>query len=319
MAIPVIRKNGIPLYIQVKDKIIADIRDRVYRPGEQLPTERILSEDLGVSRNTVSQAYQSLETEGIVASRQGRGTFVTDYDDRQRMTNRRDLLSRVVDVALEEGLQLGFSLDEVLELTTLRVRQKTAILHKARIVFLECNREQVEYLSRKLEFGGVHIDPVVLDDLRDRNSPAWSAIRSADLVVTTFFHYDEVQGLLEHSREVLAIALDPELETIVQIARIPLDQKVGLVCRSENFAGKVMSALAQAGLDSLRIQPFIEPDARSLASFVKTLDAVVVSPGRRREVEAHCSQRQSVIEFVFRPDVASANLLRAAVATVRRV
>lgn len=318
MANPIIRKNGIPLYVQVKNKIISDIREGVYRSGEQLPAERSLSETWGVSRNTISQAYQELEVDGVVSSRQGRGTFVADRDDKWRIANRRDLLTKVIDVALEESLQLGFSLDDFLELTIVRVRQKATMLTKAQIVFLECNREQVEYLSRKLEFGGVHIHPVVLDELRERDSPEWAAVHSADLIVTTFFHYDEVQELLDNSREVLAIALDSELETIVQIARIPLGMRVGLICRSENFAGKVTSALKQAGLDSLQIESFTTADAEALASFVDRLNVVVVSPGRRREVEAYCNKRQRVIEFVFKPDVASANLLRAAVANVRR-
>lgn len=304
--------------MQVKEHVIAGIREGLYPAGVQLPAERTLSELLGVSRNTVSQAYQELETEGVVTSRQGRGTFVSDRDDKWRVANRRDLLTKVIDVALEESIQLGFSLDDFLELAAVRVKQKSALLRKAQVVFLECNREQVEYLSRKLEFGGVHIDPVILDDLRDRGSLAWSAVKSADLVVTTFFHYDEVQALLDNSRDVLAIALDPELETIVKIARIPPDKRIGLICRSDNFAGKVTSALAQAGLDALAIEFCTTAREDVLSEFLSHLDVAVVSPGRRREVEAYCTKRQHIIEFVFKPDAASVNLLRAALADVRR-
>lgn len=304
--------------MQVKEHVIGGIREGLYASGVQLPAERTLSELLGVSRNTVSQAYQELEADGIVSSRQGRGTFVNDRDDKWRVANRRDLLTKVIDVALEESIQLGFSLDDFLELSTVRAKQKSALLRKAQVVFLECNREQVEYLSRKLEFGGVHIDPVILDDLHDHNSPAWQAVMSADLVVTTFFHYDEVQALLDNSREVLAIALDPELETIVKIARIPVGQRIGLICRSDNFAGKVISALAQAGLDSLSITSCTTARDEVLVDFVSHLDVAVVSPGRRREVEAYCTKRQHIIEFVFKPDAASINLLRAALADVRQ-
>ncbi len=319
MVQPIVRKNGIPLYIQVKERILSDIRSKVYKAGDKLPTERELSMALGVSRNTISQSYHELESEGVLVSRQGKGTFVSDQDDTVRLTNRRDLLKKVIDLALEEAIQLGFSPDDFLDLAAARAHHKTATLHGAHVVFIECNREQVEYFSRKLEFGGVHITPVVLDQLHDPDNPEWHSIENADLVITTFFHRDEVQSLLRGKCEVLAIALDPELETIVQIARIPRSKRVGLVCRSENFAGKVQYTLKQAGLDELNLHVTTVVNPYDLADFVGHMDVLIVSPGRKRDVETYCKRRQAIIDFNFKPDAASVNLLRAALADVPRL
>lgn len=314
----VVRKNGIPLYVQVKERLLGDIRNGTYRAGDKIPTERELAERLRVSRNTVSQAYQELESEGIITSLQGRGTFVCDQDDTVRFGNRRGLLRKIVDVALEEAIQLGFSLDDFLDIATARAREKVASLHTARVAFIECNREQIEHFSRKLEYGGVHITPVLLDDLRDLQKNDLQYVESADLVVTTLFHYDEVQELLGFRREILAIALDPELETVVKIARIPPSKRVGLICRSDNFAGKVLYSLKQAGLDELDIQSTIVTEPTAIADFVSVIDVAIVSPSRRREVETQCKKRQEIVEFVFTPDNASVNLLRAALAELRR-
>ncbi|MCI0182992.1 GntR family transcriptional regulator [Sulfoacidibacillus ferrooxidans] len=314
----VIRKNGIPLYVQVKDKVISDIRAGIYQSGDKLPTERELSAMIGVSRNTISQAYHELEHEGVIASAQGRGTFVCDRDDKVRLGNRRDLLQKVIDVALEECLQLGFTLDDFLQFASSRAKEKATLLDQSQIVFIECNREQVEYFSRKLEFGGVHITPVIIDELRDQERDALLQVESADLIMTTFFHFEEVRELLGDTRSVLAVSLDPELETIVKIARIPVHSEVGIVCRSERFAGKIRSALRQAGLDGYILRMTTTSDMQELSQFVKGLQAVIVSPSRKREVEKAIASHQSVIEFVFRPDAASVNLLRAAVADVRR-
>lgn len=318
MAPTVTRKNGIALYVQVKERILSDIRARLYKAGDKLPTERELSAELGVSRNTVSQAYHDLEADGVLVSVQGRGTFVTDQDDTVRLSNRRDLLKKVIDVALEEAIQLGFSLEEFVELSSAQAERKAASLTGAHVVFVECNREQVDYFSRKLEFGGVHITPIVLDDLKDPGKTERRLFEMADLVITTFFHREEVQALLGEGGEVLAIALDPELETIVQIARIPRSKRVGLVCRSENFAGKVQYALKQAGLDELNLLVTTIANPYDLADFVSQVDAVIVSPGRKREVETYCKRRQTIIEFNFKPDAASVNLLRAALADLPR-
>jgi DNA-binding transcriptional regulator YhcF (GntR family) len=319
MPFPIVRKNGIPLYIQVKEAVMAEIKSGVWKTGDKLPTERELSEKLKVSRNTVSQAYQELEAEGVLSSVQGRGTFVCDRDESVRLENRKELLLKIIDVAMEEGIQLGFTLDEFVELTDLRAREKMDFLSRVRVVFIECNREQVEYFAKRLQFdSGVSITPLVLEDLSKDLETYLPEVISSDLVITTFFHYDEVKELLGTRKNVLAIALDPKIETIVRIARIPASKKIGLVCKSDNFAGKVLLALKNAGLDGVDIRAYTRTSEQNIAEIVASLDVIIVSPGRRREVEPFLTRRQEIIEFVYKPDVASINLLRAALVDIRR-
>jgi len=51
------KKSGIPLYLQIKYQIKKWLEEGDVKEGKQLPTERDLSESLGVSRNTVSNTY----------------------------------------------------------------------------------------------------------------------------------------------------------------------------------------------------------------------------------------------------------------------
>ncbi|MFC4766138.1 GntR family transcriptional regulator [Effusibacillus consociatus] len=318
MPFPIVRKNGIPLYVQVKEAVMAEIKSGQWKAGDKLPTERELSEKLKVSRNTVSQAYQELEAEGVLTSVQGRGTFVCDRDDAVLIENRKDLLHKIIDIAMEEGLQLGFTIDEFVEMTELRAKEKKEFLNNVQVVFIECNREQVDFFAKKLQFGsGVTITPLVLDEFRLKTEEYLPTVLSSDLVVTTFFHYEEVKELVQNRNQVLAIALDPQLETIVKIARVPHGKRVGLVCRSDNFASKVLLALKNAGLD-MTINVSTRMNLEELASFVSTHDVLIVSPGRRRDVESLLNRRQEIIEFVYKPDVASINLLRAALIDIRR-
>jgi DNA-binding transcriptional regulator YhcF (GntR family) len=55
----------------------ARIHDGRLEPGERLPALRDLAEGLGVNANTIRAVYQRLEQEGLLASLQGSGTFVT--------------------------------------------------------------------------------------------------------------------------------------------------------------------------------------------------------------------------------------------------
>ena len=47
-------------------------------PGEKLPNELELSQELGVSRTTLREAIRSLVTQGVLEVRRGKGTFVSE-------------------------------------------------------------------------------------------------------------------------------------------------------------------------------------------------------------------------------------------------
>lgn len=78
--------SGIPLYSQLKTIVLANIQDRVWKPGDRIPTERELCGLYGVSRITVRQALRELEDDGCLARRQGKGTFVTGRAFVQRLS-----------------------------------------------------------------------------------------------------------------------------------------------------------------------------------------------------------------------------------------
>lgn len=70
-------KNGVPLYYQLKEYLLKDIREN-YQAGEMLPSEGEIERHYGVSRITVRKAIEELSKEGIVVKKQGRGTFVQE-------------------------------------------------------------------------------------------------------------------------------------------------------------------------------------------------------------------------------------------------
>lgn len=68
--------NGVPFYRQVEADLAERIRTGALAPDALLPSARQLAADLLVSVITVKQAYDALESHGLVYSQQGRGTFV---------------------------------------------------------------------------------------------------------------------------------------------------------------------------------------------------------------------------------------------------
>jgi DNA-binding GntR family transcriptional regulator len=67
----------LPLYERVRQAIAASIADGTYGPGDKLPSEARLAEELGVNRLTVRRAIEELARAGAVESRQGSGTYVS--------------------------------------------------------------------------------------------------------------------------------------------------------------------------------------------------------------------------------------------------
>lgn len=76
MFIQVDRSAHTPAYLQIDESIRTLIQRGALRPGAKLPSTRDLARDLGVNRITVSRAFQRLETDGLIASKVGDGTYV---------------------------------------------------------------------------------------------------------------------------------------------------------------------------------------------------------------------------------------------------
>lgn len=78
------RTSKDPLHKQVEQQVRSWIADGRYRPGQRLPSIRELSAQLGVNYLTARQAVKRLAAEGLLASNQGRGTYVRQPTERSR-------------------------------------------------------------------------------------------------------------------------------------------------------------------------------------------------------------------------------------------
>ena len=68
--------NKIPSYVSIYNQIYSDIVDGVYKNGSQLPSEPVLAEKYGVSRNTLRQALTILNEDHLIAKQQGKGAEI---------------------------------------------------------------------------------------------------------------------------------------------------------------------------------------------------------------------------------------------------
>ena len=96
-----------PVYVQIEHRIKTDIISGVYRAEEQIPSVRQLAVEAGVNPNTVQRALSELEAQGILASENTAGRFVTSDEEvlqKLRTDEAEDLINRMISGAKNLGL-----------------------------------------------------------------------------------------------------------------------------------------------------------------------------------------------------------------------
>ena len=93
-------RSPTPLYAQIASRLRVAIASGELGTGDALPSVRNLATQLRVNPATVVQAYRDLESEGLVSTRHGAGTFVqevgADRKSRERATEARRLVRDLV-------------------------------------------------------------------------------------------------------------------------------------------------------------------------------------------------------------------------------
>lgn len=101
--------SGVPIYIQIVERVKHMIATGELKPGDQLPTVRQLAQDLRVNFNTIARAYTLLNDAGIISTQQGRGTFVRERPDECAIARMRtEKLSALIGHVVIEASSLGY-------------------------------------------------------------------------------------------------------------------------------------------------------------------------------------------------------------------
>ena len=68
--------SGVPIYLQLMERVKHAVETGAIRPGDQLPGIRPLAEELVINPNTVAKAYRELEHLGTITAEHGSGYYV---------------------------------------------------------------------------------------------------------------------------------------------------------------------------------------------------------------------------------------------------
>ena len=113
--------SGIPIWLQLRNRLVYLISSGGFAHGDKLPTVRELAVSLGINYNTVSKVYQDIERDGYIASFRGRGTFVSDayLKNEGSAENEADSL---IDDFIRQCRELGIPRQEISALVERRLK-----------------------------------------------------------------------------------------------------------------------------------------------------------------------------------------------------
>jgi len=100
-------QSGVPVYRQLMDQVRFHVASGLLKPGDELPSTRALSSQLGVNPMTISKAYSYLEREQVVERRPGRPLVVRALEGGQIFDRKVERLRESLAPTVTMAKQLG--------------------------------------------------------------------------------------------------------------------------------------------------------------------------------------------------------------------
>ncbi len=115
--------NGVAIYEQIIRQVKFAIAEGTLRPGQLLPSVRVLSQQLAINPNTINRAFQQLQADGALESLRGRGLAVHPDAMRSCVEARLTLIADRLRGALAEALHAGLTTKEIRQIVGEQLEQ----------------------------------------------------------------------------------------------------------------------------------------------------------------------------------------------------
>jgi GntR family transcriptional repressor for pyruvate dehydrogenase complex len=233
-----IRSNR--LYEQVVERISDQIFDGSLRKGDQLPNERALAEQYGVSRTVIREAMKTLANTGLIEVRTGQGTFVVD-DTAGALKN-----------SIQTLMRIGSDENRLRELVELRELLEPGV---AELAARRAERDELERMQAMIDEMSSHMDDEASYIRADNRFHQLIALASRNRLIPRIL--DSIVDLLNelrgeifqveggpergqaHHRTILAAIRDRDAPA----ARMAMEDHLAQVKRDSEFAARKRARL----------------------------------------------------------------------------
>ena len=105
-------RSRVPIYEQIINNVKEFAFVGLFKPDEQIPSIRQLTQQLGINPNTIQKAYAELERQGIIYTLAGRGAFISGKTEKLIELKRGEIL-RNIETAVFEAKKYFIPKDSV--------------------------------------------------------------------------------------------------------------------------------------------------------------------------------------------------------------
>ena len=105
--------SGVPVSAQIVEQIKYRVVSGALPPGEKLPSVRALADQLHINPTTVARVYRQLESEGIIYTQAGSGTFVAGRTPGLTQAEQKRRLAAPIRELVVEAGRLGVDYDKL--------------------------------------------------------------------------------------------------------------------------------------------------------------------------------------------------------------
>lgn len=121
-AFQVDERSGVPIWMQIRKRLVYLITSGKYKQEERLPSVRELSVRLGVNYNTINKVYQDLERDGFIFTKRGKGSYVSDLSNVDNTVDDDEMEALATDF-VQNALGKGMVPEDILELVRAQIKK----------------------------------------------------------------------------------------------------------------------------------------------------------------------------------------------------
>ena len=296
MLINLEKKDTTPLYQNLVDYFVRNIKSGTLPPGYKLPTVRALSKENRIAQGTVKHAYDTLEQLGYIKMSQGRGSFVCDAN-KTTTTGKKDQAMEAIEKLIDRMTELSFSPQEIRIFLDLKLRERENMANYVRLGAIDCAPESLAAMTGHLStLENIDIYPYLLPDLLASPEPVSPNL---DLIVTTPTHYTELEAKLSGQQNLIRLVMSVSGDTLLSIARIPSHNTVGILCASARYAEIIANTLAQYQIESKSMQTALFGDEHAVVALIAATDYLILPDNYRQYAS---KQEQEIIRQRQNPE-----------------
>ncbi|MDF2681430.1 MAG: GntR family transcriptional regulator [Brevibacillus sp.] len=303
------KDSNVSYHEQLYQQIAALIRSGELPPNEQLPTVRELAAQLKINYNTVRSVYLRLQQEGMVDSRQGRGTIVSNVVNDPLLTRNPAHLALLAKETLHKVKAMGYSMDEFTRVLSSVMQE----INQFPVLFLRFTElELAEYLRLvQYHLPSAMVEGRTFEDFIGRLEQDGSFLQQYKAIVT----HPSVnlrmmkQTLPREAPPLVSLDFIPDPTTVIPaMEAYPRHTKVGLICATIRGAAGMINDLYNAGITHLDLRT-IEANHPDVFELIANCDVVYISkPGYM--TRPHLLTLPKVKEYQEIPDHHGINELR---------